>query len=204
MNDKIVCVCSVGRCSGQHAMNERLRKEDGDDDVDTIDVMGIQIPEPTSRKRRIRKRRNSSKSEGVSTGFAAKYHLTGEVLGEGAYASVQKCKKITDGSEYAVKVIKKGLGSSKNKVFREVEIFRHSKGHPNIIQLKEFFEEEDYFYVVFEIVKGGPLLAHIQKRIHFTENEASIIIRDIATALKFLHSKGIAHRGKLSIRNQAI
>lgn len=43
-------------------------------------------------------------------------------------------------------------------------------------------------------MNGGPLLAHIQKRVHFTENEASLIVRDIANALKFLHHKGIAHR----------
>lgn len=47
---------------------------------------------------------------------------------------------------------------------------------------------------MFEKVNGGPLLAHIQKRIAFTENEASLIIRDITNALKFLHQKGIAHR----------
>lgn len=174
-------------------MNESLRFEDCEDE--TVDVINS-IPIPVGRKRRTRKRRNSSKSDGVNTGFANNYQLTGELLGEGAYASVQKCKRIADGSEFAVKVIKKGMGSSKNRVFREVEIFRHSKGHPNIIQLIEFFEEEDKFYLVFEIIKGGPLLAHIQKRIHFTENEASTIIRDIASALKFLHHKGIAHRGK--------
>lgn len=48
--------------------------------------------------------------------------------------------------------------------------------------------------MVFEKLNGGPLLAHIQKRNHFTENEASFIIRDIANALKFLHQKGISHR----------
>lgn len=176
-------------------MNENLRFEDGEDEEEeTVGVINS-IPIP-GRKRRIRKRRNSSKSEGISTGFATKYVLTGELLGEGAYASVQKCKRLCDGSEFAVKVIKKGMGSSKNRVFREVEIFRHSKGHPNIIQLIEFFEEEDQFCLVFEIVKGGPLLAHIQKRIHFTENEASIIVKDIASSLKFLHHKGIAHRGE--------
>lgn len=47
---------------------------------------------------------------------------------------------------------------------------------------------------MFEKANGGPLLAHIQKRYHFTENEASLIIRDIANALMFLHQKGIAHR----------
>lgn len=50
------------------------------------------------------------------------------------------------------------------------------------------------YYLVFEKANGGPLLGHIQKRIHFTEKEASEIVRDIAEALKFLHHKGIAHR----------
>lgn len=176
-------------------MNESLRFEDEQDEEETIDVINS-IPIPVGRKR-TRKRRHSSKNDGFSTGFTNKYQLTGELLGEGANASVQKCKRIADGSEFAVKVIKKGTSSSKNRVFREVEIFRNSKGHPNIIQLIEFFED-DKFYLVFEIVKGGPLLAHIQKRIHFTENEASTIIRDIASALKFLHHKGIAHRGKIA------
>lgn len=40
------------------------------------------------------------------------------------------------------------------------------------------------------IVFAGPLLAHIQERIHFTEHEASLVIRDVANALKCLHQKG--------------
>ena len=54
--------------------------------------------------------------------------------------------------------------------------------------------EEEKFYVVFEKMEGGPLLAHIERRGHLTEREASLITRDIATALNFLHSKGMAHR----------
>jgi MAP kinase interacting serine/threonine kinase len=43
---------------------------------------------------------------------------------------------------------------------------------------------------VFEKVNGGPLLTRIQEHIHFTEREASQIIRDLASALQFLHVKG--------------
>lgn len=111
-------------------------------------------------------------------------------------------------------MIDKTPGHSRSRVFREIEIFYHCQGHRNIIQLVEFFEEANKwvphsqnnveralthnlpfrFYLIFEKVNGGPLLAHIQKRVHFTENEASLIVRDIASALKFLHHKGIAHR----------
>lgn len=41
---------------------------------------------------------------------------------------------------------------------------------------------------------SGTLLANIERRGHLTEREASLVVRDIARALDFLHRKGIAHR----------
>ncbi|CAA9995281.1 unnamed protein product [Nesidiocoris tenuis] len=43
-------------------------------------------------------------------------------------------------------------------------------------------------------VEGGPLLRRIVEQERFTEREAAEVTRDLATALKFLHKKGIAHR----------
>lgn len=88
-----------------------------------------------------------------------------------------------------VQIIEKMAGHSRARVFKEIEIFHHCKGHPNIIQLIEYFEEDDRFFLVFEKIRGGPLLTHIQRRIHFTEHEASLIIADLANALAFLHEK---------------
>ncbi|RWS24570.1 MAP kinase-interacting serine/threonine-protein kinase 1-like protein, partial [Leptotrombidium deliense] len=159
------------------------------------EIGGIPIPEPTNgERRRPRKKKKRNARFANPTSFADVYEFTGEILGKGAYAKVRECVNKATGKAYAVKVIRKEPGHSRSRVFREVEIFYHCQGHKNIIQLVEFFEEDDKFYLVFEKVNGGPLLAHIQKRVHFTENEASQIIRDIANALKFLHHKGIAHR----------
>ena len=47
---------------------------------------------------------------------------------------------------------------------------------------------------MFEKITGGQLLDRIATRRYFTEEETVEIIRDIAGALEFLHSKGIAHR----------
>lgn len=80
------------------------------------------------------------------------YKLTGEILGEGAYASVQTCVNMYTDQEYAVKIIDKVPGHARARVFREVETFHHCQGHPNIIQLTEFFEDEEKFYLVFEKV----------------------------------------------------
>lgn len=140
-----------------------------------------------------RKKKRTLSSSIMSACFQELYLLTGEVLGEGAYATVQTCKNLWTDLEYAVK-IKKIPGHSRDRVFREVETFHLCQGHPNIIQLIEFFEDDLRFYLVFEKINGGPLLARIQEYVHFTEREASDIIKDLASALEFLHKKGIAHR----------
>lgn len=151
------------------------------------------IPMQQGERKRRRKKKRKEPSLAAST-FEDLYRLTEEILGEGAYASVKTCVNLYTGIEYAVKIIEKEPNHSRARVFREIETFHHCQGHKNIIQLIEFFEEEDKFYLVFEKVCGGPLLAHIEKRVHFTEQEASMIIGNIAEALKFLHKKGIAHR----------
>jgi len=153
----------------------------------------LQQRKEEAKTRRRKKKKTTSASLAAST-FQDLYHLTGQVLGQGAYASVRACKSVWTDIEYAVKIIDKVPGHSRARVFKEIEMFHHCKGHPNIIQLIEYFEEPDRFYLVFEKINGGQLLDHIQNRVKFTEKEASLVIKDLASALQFLHKKGIAHR----------
>lgn len=144
------------------------------------------------RQRRTRKKK---RYESISaTKFEDLYTTTSEVLGAGSYGSVRTCFNNITGEEFAVKIIEKCIGHSRGRVFNEIEMYHISQGQPNILQLVEYFEEEDRFFMVFEKMLGGPLLSHLERRGHFTEFEASLVIRDIATALDFLHKRGIAHR----------
>merc|ERR1712214_19738 len=143
---------------------------------------------------RRKKKKTASSTSLASNTFQELYRLTGEELGQGAYAIVQTCVNIYTDVEYAVKIIDKVPTHSRARVFREIDLFHHCQGHPNIIQLIEYFEEPDRFYLIFEKVSGGQLLDHIQRRKFFTEQGAAYIITDVASALEFLHSKGIAHR----------
>ena len=68
------------------------------------------------------------------------------------------------------------------QMLKEIELYFLCQGVPEIIQLIEYFEEPDFFYLVFEKAKGGPLLSQIQRRVHFTEHEASTIILNLAAA----------------------
>ncbi|PIC45773.1 hypothetical protein B9Z55_005683 [Caenorhabditis nigoni] len=123
------------------------------------------------------------------------YKLTDEHLGSGAYGSVTTCKSIKSGQEFAVKIVdKQGETHSRKRILREVNIFKTCKGHPNIVQLLDWFEDDTNFYLVMEKMRGGPLLQHILQRGYFTEEEARRVTKDIASALKFMHDRGIAHR----------
>ncbi|KAL5022554.1 hypothetical protein ScPMuIL_001709 [Solemya velum] len=126
--------------------------------------------------------------------FTDVYQPTGEVLGNGATSVVRTYRNIHNNQEYAVKQIEKDYKCLRSKVFKEIELFHLCEGRDNILQLHEYFEEEDRFYLVFEKMKGGTLLANIERRGHLSEREAGLVIRDITKALDFLHTKGIAHR----------
>ncbi|XP_016105335.1 MAP kinase-interacting serine/threonine-protein kinase 2-like [Sinocyclocheilus grahami] len=151
----------------------------------------IDIPDA---KKRNKKKKRCRATDSFSGRFEDVYKLQNEILGEGAYAVVQTCINLVTNKEYAVKIIEKRPGHSRSRVFREVEMLYQCQGHRNILELVEYFEEEDKFNLVFEKLRGGSILTHIHRRQHFNEQEASIVVQDIASALDFLHNKGMAHR----------
>merc|ERR1711970_884363 len=155
-------------------------------------------PEQTSslaEGMKARRRKKKKRSPMVGNTFSDLYRLTGQSLGEGSYGKVETCVNVFTGIEYAVKIIEKVPGLfSWSKILKEIEIYHLCRGEQNIIQLIEYFEEANCFYLVFEKMLGGPLLDHIQRRVCFTEAEASRIVKDLAGALKHLHAQGIAHR----------
>ena len=132
-------------------------------------MSAVQARQEEARRKRRKKKRSGSSL--MSACFQELYKLTGEVLGEGAYASVQTCRSLYTDLEYAVKIIDKIPGHARARVFKEVETFHHCQGHPNIIQLIEFFEDEVKFYLVFEKVNGGQLLNRIQERVHLANGK---------------------------------
>ncbi|XP_030888390.1 MAP kinase-interacting serine/threonine-protein kinase 1 isoform X2 [Leptonychotes weddellii] len=157
--------------------------------------MGSSEPLPIAEgDKRKKKKRKARATDSLPGKFEDMYKLTSELLGEGAYAKVQGAVSLQNGKEYAVKIIEKQAGHSRSRVFREVETLYQCQGNKNILELIEFFEDDTRFYLVFEKLQGGSILAHIQKQKHFNEREASRVVRDVATALDFLHTKGIAHR----------
>lgn len=65
-------------------------------------------------------------------------------LGDGAYSSVYKVKRLEDGLIYALKKVKIGMMSSKDKenAINEVRILSSVK-HPNVVAYKEAFIDNE-------------------------------------------------------------
>lgn len=149
----------------------------------------------TTGQGRTRKKKKRLASTMSASRFHDLYSLRSDVLGQGSYGRVETCVNIYTNIEYAVKIINKDSWAfNRQKMLKEIELYYLCQGHPSIIQLIEYFEETECFYLIFEKAKGGHLLDHIQRRVNLSEPEAAQIITNLAKAIKYLHSRGIAHR----------
>ena len=66
--------------------------------------------------------------------------------------------------------------------------------HPSICRVIDIFEDHKKFYFVQEYLSGGGLFDSLITNVGFTENASATIIRQILSAVSYLHSKKIAHR----------
>lgn len=96
--------------------------------------------------------------------------------------------------EYALKIISKAKVKGKeHMVENEISILRRVK-HKNIVELIEEYETPKEIFLVMELVKGGDLFEAIVKATKYTEKDASHMVRDLASALHYLHSMNVVHR----------
>ena len=66
--------------------------------------------------------------------------------------------------------------------------------HPNIVRLFETFEDHKNIYLILELCTGGELFDAIVSSGFLNEKEASKLIRQILSAIFYMHTNGIMHR----------
>lgn len=88
---------------------------------------------------------------------------------------------------------KKNLGAGAGLLQSEVQIMR-AVDHRSIIKLVDVFESAHHIYMVMDLVTGGELFDQIVERGHFSEQDASAIMKQIFSALAYLHERKIVHR----------
>lgn len=117
----------------------------------------------------------------------------GRTLGAGTYGIVREAEA-QDGTKVAIKIIlKKNVRGNEGMVYDELEMLQKLQ-HPHIVSFVDWFESKDKFYIVTQLATGGELFDRICEYGKFTEKDASQTIRQVLTAVNYLHKKNIVHR----------
>ncbi|XP_070695030.1 MAP kinase-activated protein kinase 3 isoform X2 [Pempheris klunzingeri] len=123
------------------------------------------------------------------------YKISSQVLGLGINGKVLQCFNKKTGEKCALKIL-----YDSPKARREVELHWRVSTGPYIVHILSLYENMHHgkkcLLIIMECMEGGELFSRIQARGDqaFTEKEASEIMRDIGTAIDFLHNINIAHR----------
>ncbi|XP_034948396.1 ribosomal protein S6 kinase alpha-5-like isoform X2 [Chelonus insularis] len=109
-----------------------------------------------------------------------------EALGDGSFSVCRRCRHRQTQQEYAVKIVSRRVDCS-----RETNLLRACQGHPNIVKLIDVYQDRAHTYIVMELLSGGELLKSAR---NYTEDEARKIMRQLASAVQFMHMRGVVHR----------
>ncbi|KAF6205264.1 hypothetical protein GE061_019433 [Apolygus lucorum] len=113
-----------------------------------------------------------------------------EEIGRGSYSVCRLAIHRMTRNEVAVKVIDK----SKRDCQEEVDILLRYRGHPNIVTLRDVYEDDTSVYLVMDLMRGGELLDRILRLKAFSEREASAIMYTVISTVGYLHQHGVVHR----------
>ncbi|KAK2854145.1 hypothetical protein Q5P01_006806 [Channa striata] len=121
--------------------------------------------------------------------FSNVYELKEEVT-QTSTSVCRRCLHRVTSVEYLVKIIDK----AKKDPSEETEILLRYGQHPNIINVKDVFDDGQYVFLVQDLPRGQELLDRALAVPDFTERHASDIICTLAKTVEYLHSQGVVHR----------
>ncbi|KAF8463678.1 kinase-like domain-containing protein, partial [Kalaharituber pfeilii] len=130
--------------------------------------------------------------------FSGTYTVTNRMLGAGGFGVVLLAREERTQRQIACKVVnlrskKLKRGNIKEMLMKEVQILM-GLSHPNIINIHKVYSTPDRIYIFEDLITGGDLWSHIERKGQIEEIEAIPILWQLIEALGFLHEHGIAHR----------
>ncbi|KAI2785841.1 DNA damage response protein kinase DUN1 [Penicillium oxalicum] len=133
-----------------------------------------------------------------TSGFRHQYRKL-QQLGKGHFATVYLCVDRATGKQYAAKVFEKRPGDSQksqsqNEALQQEIALLMSVNHPNLLCLKDTFDETDGAYLILELAPEGELFNLIVTKQKLSEAETRHVFRQLFEGLKYLHDRGIVHR----------
>ncbi|CAH8382371.1 unnamed protein product [Eruca vesicaria subsp. sativa] len=124
-------------------------------------------------------------------------YVLGEQLGLGQFGVIRVCSDKFTGERLACKSISKDrlvTQDDMKSIKLEIAIMTKLAGHPNVVDLKAVYEEEDYVHLVMELCAGGELFHKLEKYGKYSEVGARVLFKHLMQVVKFCHDNGIVHR----------
>jgi serine/threonine-protein kinase ULK2 len=124
----------------------------------------------------------------------SKYVYSTKPIGKGSFSKVYKGFDIVTDEIIALKIIDKIQlkPELEQRLADEIELLTQLS-HPNIVQLRDHTQDEDYFYLILEYLAGGDLSARIKKG-RIPEQVVRVYMKQLADALQYLKARNIIHR----------
>ena len=116
-----------------------------------------------------------------------------KLLGKGSFGEVWLVQHKILGKQFAMKIIEKNPLIDVDLIINEINILKQLD-HPNILKILEFHLTEDKFYIITDYLPEGELYDEIDKKSIFSEREASYIIYQVLSAIRYCHKMRVVHR----------
>ena len=110
---------------------------------------------------------------------------------------------------YELKSVAKASNNINESIFKnEVSTLQRMSSNKRVVSMIDYFEDKDGYYILLKVYKQGTLRDFLAKystpgKPRCEPSRAALYIYQVASALKHLHHKNIAHRS-LSIDSIAI
>ena len=116
-------------------------------------------------------------------------------IDQGAFGKVIHAYETKKNLDLAIKVINKGgVGPSLiNQMKEEISILK-KLNHNNIVKFYGYTETNNQLLIQMEYIKYGTLSKWLKTKPNIREEDASIILSAVLSAVEYMHSKHICHR----------
>lgn len=115
-----------------------------------------------------------------------------EELGRGQFGIVHRCVDISSEKTYMAKFVKV-RGADQAIVKKEIAVLNLAK-HTNYLLLHESFDSPEELVLIYDFISGGDIFERLSTA-EFELNEREVVnyIRQICSALEFLHAQSYGH-----------
>lgn len=126
-----------------------------------------------------------------------RYKKTNIVLGEGSFKTVSKAMDVEEGKEVAYNELRLKKYEQERQgatsITNEIAVLKNIS-HPNIIQILNYWNNDDNLIFITELMTGGTLKDYINKNGILSDKLIKKWGKQILEGILYLHSKNIIHR----------